>query len=92
MLRPGAEIIKKHGDLHDFMHWQGPILTDSGGFQVFSLAKMRQIDEDGVHFNSPVDGSRVFLSPEVSMQVQRDLGSDIVMIFDECTPHQVEGI
>ena len=87
MLRPGAEIIKKHGDLHDFMHWQGPILTDSGGFQVFSLAKMRQIDEDGVHFNSPVDGSRVFLSPEVSMQVQRDLGSDIVMIFDECTPY-----
>ncbi len=87
MLRPGTDIIKKHGDLHNFMNWQGPILTDSGGFQVFSLAKMRQIGEQGVHFNSPVDGSRVFLSPEVSMQVQRDLGSDIVMIFDECTPY-----
>jgi len=90
MLRPGTEIIKKHGDLHDLMHWQGPILTDSGGFQVFSLAKMRNISEDGVQFNSPVDGSRVFLSPEVSMQVQRDLGSDIVMIFDECTPYPAD--
>ncbi len=87
MLRPGTEIIKKHGDLHDLMHWQGPILTDSGGFQVFSLAKMRKITEDGVTFASPVDGSRVFLSPEVSMQVQRDLGSDIVMCFDECTSY-----
>ena len=87
MLRPGTEIIKKHGDLHDFMHWQGPILTDSGGFQVFSLAKMRKITEDGVSFASPVDGAKVFLSPEVSMQVQRDLGSDIVMCFDECTPY-----
>ncbi|MDH3762852.1 MAG: tRNA guanosine(34) transglycosylase Tgt [Gammaproteobacteria bacterium] len=87
MLRPGTEIIKKHGDLHDLMHWQGPILTDSGGFQVFSLAKMRKITEDGVTFASPVDGARVFLSPEVSMQVQRDLGSDIVMCFDECTPY-----
>lgn len=87
MLRPGTEIIKKHGDLHDMMHWHGPILTDSGGFQVFSLAKMRKISEEGVHFNSPVDGSKVFLSPEVSMQVQTDLGSDIVMIFDECTPY-----
>lgn len=85
MLRPGTDIIKKHGDLHDFMHWQGPILTDSGGFQVFSLAKMRNISEQGVHFSSPVDGAKVFLSPEVSMQVQRDLGSDIVMCFDECT-------
>ncbi len=87
MLRPGTEIIKKHGDLHDFTHWQGPILTDSGGFQVFSLAKMRKISEEGVHFASPVDGSKVFLSPEVSMQVQRDLGSDIVMCFDECTAY-----
>jgi len=86
MLRPGTEIIRKHGDLHDLMNWQGPILTDSGGFQVFSLAKMRKISEEGVQFNSPVDGSQVFLSPEVSMQVQRELGSDIVMIFDECTP------
>ena len=87
MLRPGTEIIRKHGDLHDLMHWQGPILTDSGGFQVFSLAKMRKITEEGVTFASPVDGARVFLSPEVSMQVQRDLGSDIVMCFDECTPY-----
>jgi queuine tRNA-ribosyltransferase len=87
MLRPGTEIIKKHGDLHDLMHWQGPILTDSGGFQVFSLAKMRKITEQGVTFASPVDGARVFLSPEVSMQVQRDLGSDIVMCFDECTAY-----
>ncbi len=87
MLRPGTEIIKLHGDLHDFMHWQGPILTDSGGFQVFSLAQMRKISEQGVRFNSPVDGSRVELTPEISMQVQRDLGSDIVMIFDECTPY-----
>ena len=87
MLRPGTDIIKKHGDLHDMMNWHGPILTDSGGFQVFSLAKMRQISEAGVQFSSPVDGSRVFLSPEVSMQVQRDLGSDIVMVLDECTPY-----
>ncbi|MFT5663396.1 MAG: queuine tRNA-ribosyltransferase [Urechidicola sp.] len=90
MLRPGTEIIKKHGDLHDFMNWHGPILTDSGGFQVFSLAKMRKITEEGVHFNSPVNGSKIFLSPEVSMQVQRDLGSDIVMVFDECTPYPAE--
>lgn len=86
MLRPGTEIIQKHGDLHDFNQWQGPILTDSGGFQVFSLGKMRKITEEGVSFQSPVDGSKVFLSPEISMQVQRELGSDIVMIFDECTP------
>ncbi len=87
MLRPGTEIIKKHGDLHDFMNWHKPILTDSGGFQVFSLAKMRKITEEGVHFRSPVNGDKVLLSPEVSMQIQRDLGSDIVMIFDECTPY-----
>lgn len=86
MLRPGTDIIKKHGGLHGFMHWDGPILTDSGGFQVFSLAKMRKISEEGVTFNSPVDGSKVHLTPEVSMRVQADLGSDIVMIFDECTP------
>ena len=90
MLRPGTEIIRRHGDLHDFSHWQGPILTDSGGFQVFSLAKMRRISEEGVTFASPVDGASVFLSPEVSMQVQRDLGSDIVMCFDECTPYPAE--
>jgi len=87
MLRPGTDIIRKHGDLHDFMHWQGPILTDSGGFQVFSLAKMRKITEQGVVFQSPVDGATIELTPERSMQVQRDLGSDIVMIFDECTPY-----
>lgn len=87
MLRPGTEIIKKHGDLHDFTHWQGPILTDSGGFQVFSLAKMRKISEKGVIFQSPIDGSKVELTPESSMQIQKDLGSDIVMIFDECTPY-----
>lgn len=87
MLRPGTEIIREHGDLHDFMQWQGPILTDSGGFQVFSLGKMRKITEEGVTFQSPVDGSKVYLDPEKSMQVQRDLGSDIVMIFDECTPY-----
>ena len=90
MLRPGTDIIKKHGDLHDLTHWHGPILTDSGGFQVFSLAKMRKITEEGVTFASPVDGAKVFLSPEVSMQVQRDLGSDIVMCFDECTPYPAE--
>ena len=86
MLRPGTEIIARHGDLHDFMQWPGPILTDSGGFQVFSLAPMRRIDEAGVTFRSPVDGSRIFLDPERSMAVQRALGSDVVMAFDECTP------
>ena len=90
MLRPGTEIIAEHGDLHDFMHWQGPILTDSGGFQVFSLAEGRKVTEAGVEFRSPVDGSRVFLDPERSMAVQRALGSDIVMIFDECTAWPVE--
>ncbi|WP_432698729.1 tRNA guanosine(34) transglycosylase Tgt [Marinobacterium sp. YM272] len=90
MLRPGTEIISQHGDLHDFMNWKGPILTDSGGFQVFSLGKMRKITEEGVSFQSPVDGSKVFLSPEVSMEVQRKLGSDIVMIFDECTPYPAD--
>lgn len=87
MLRPGTEVIKAHGDLHDFSGWQGPILTDSGGFQVFSLGALRKIDEQGVSFRSPIDGSKVFLSPERAMEVQRDLGSDIVMIFDECTPY-----
>lgn len=87
MLRPGTEVVKAHGDLHDFTQWQGPILTDSGGFQVFSLGEMRKITEEGVTFRSPVDGSPVELSPEIAIQVQRDLGSDIVMIFDECTPY-----
>ena len=87
MLRPGTEVVKKHGDLHDFIQWQGPILTDSGGFQVFSLGDMRKITEKGVEFKSPIDGSPVFIDPEKSIQVQRDLGSDVVMIFDECTPY-----
>ncbi len=86
-LRPGTDIIEQHGDLHDFMAWSGPILTDSGGFQVFSLGDMRKITEEGVKFQSPVDGSKVFLDPEKSMAIQRSLGSDIVMIFDECTPY-----
>ena len=86
MLRPGAAIVRQHGGLHGFMHWDRPILTDSGGFQVWSLAHRRKITEEGVGFRSPVDGSPVFLSPESSMEVQRDLGSDVVMIFDECTP------
>ncbi|MBT1062790.1 tRNA guanosine(34) transglycosylase Tgt [Bowmanella sp. Y26] len=87
MLRPGTEIMKLHGDLHDFMHWQKPILTDSGGFQVFSLGDLRKISEEGVTFRSPINGEKILLTPEKSMQVQRDLGSDIVMIFDECTPY-----
>ena len=86
MLRPGTEVIKEHGDLHDFTQWHGPILTDSGGFQVFSLGDMRKITEEGVKFQSPIDGSPVFIDPETSIQVQADLGSDVVMIFDECTP------
>ncbi len=87
MLRPGVEVIEAHGDLHDFMNWQGPILTDSGGFQVWSLAERRKITEQGVTFASPVNGSKVFMGPEESMAVQKSLGSDIVMIFDECTPY-----
>lgn len=87
MLRPGTEVVKAHGDLHDFMQWHGPILTDSGGFQVFSLGKLRKITEAGVAFKSPINGSQVFLDPETSMRVQRELGSDVVMIFDECTPY-----
>ena len=87
MLRPGTDIIRLHGDLHGFMHWQGPILTDSGGFQVFSLGELRKISERGVAFQSPVNGDKVFLGPEESMAVQRALGADIVMIFDECTPY-----
>lgn len=87
MLRPGTEIVRQHGDLHDFMNWHKPILTDSGGFQVFSLGEMRKISEHGVKFKSPINGSPVELTPERSIEVQRELGSDIVMIFDECTPY-----
>jgi queuine tRNA-ribosyltransferase len=87
MLRPGTEVVKEHGTLHDFIQWDKPILTDSGGFQVFSLGDMRKITEEGVTFRSPINGSKVVLTPEKSMEVQRDLGSDVVMIFDECTPY-----
>ncbi|MDH4167155.1 MAG: tRNA guanosine(34) transglycosylase Tgt [Gammaproteobacteria bacterium] len=87
MLRPGADVIRAHGGLHGFMHWPGPILTDSGGFQVFSLAQLRKLTEAGVNFRSPVNGDAVFLSPEISMQVQAALNSDIVMAFDECPPY-----
>ncbi len=90
MLRPGTEIIRGHGDLHDFMGWGKPILTDSGGFQVFSLGDLRKIDETGVNFRSPINGDAVFLSPESSMQVQSELGSDIAMVFDECTPYPAD--
>ena len=86
-LRPGLDVIREHGGLHQFMKWNNPILTDSGGFQVFSLGAMRKIKEDGVTFRSPIDGSKVFLSPEISMDIQHTLNSDIVMIFDECTPY-----
>jgi queuine tRNA-ribosyltransferase len=87
MLRPGIEIIRRHGGLHGFMGWHKPVLTDSGGFQVFSLAEMRKLSEEGVRFRSPVDGAEVFLSPEQSMTVQRALDSDVAMVFDECTPY-----
>ena len=87
MLRPGTEVIRKHGGLHEFMNWHGPILTDSGGFQVFSLAAMRKLSEEGVKFQSPVNGDVVMLTPEKSMEVQHDLNADVTMIFDECTPY-----
>lgn len=94
-IRPGTDVIEQHGGLHNFMNWQGPILTDSGGFQVFSLGKMRKISERGVDFRNPINGSKIFMGPEESMQIQKKLGADIVMIFDECTPypasHEVAG-
>jgi queuine tRNA-ribosyltransferase len=89
-LRPGLDVIEAHGGLHRFMGWDGPILTDSGGFQVFSLGAFRKITEDGVQFQSPVNGDKCFLSPEESMRIQKALNSDIVMIFDECTPYPAE--
>ena len=89
-LRPGLEVIAAHGGLHRFMGWDGPILTDSGGFQVFSLGELRKITEEGVKFQSPVNGDRCFLTPEESMRVQKVLNSDIVMIFDECTPYPAD--
>ena len=87
MLRPGTGVIEAHGSLHGFMQWDGPILTDSGGFQVWSLADLRKITEEGVTFASPVNGDKIFMGPEESMAVQKSLGSDIVMAFDECTPY-----
>ncbi|AJC16184.1 MULTISPECIES: tRNA guanosine(34) transglycosylase Tgt [Pandoraea] len=90
-LRPGLETIAAHGGLHRFMGWDRPILTDSGGFQVFSLGDLRKISEEGVKFASPVNGDRLFLSPEISMQIQHVLNSDIVMQFDECTPYEIDG-
>jgi len=90
-LRPGTDILNKFGGLHQFMGWDGPILTDSGGFQVFSLGAMRKIAEEGVKFSSPINGDKLFLSPEISMQIQRALNSDIVMQFDECTPYEIDG-
>ncbi|MEO0315382.1 MAG: hypothetical protein RI928_1838 [Pseudomonadota bacterium] len=90
-LRPGLEIIRRFGGLHRFMGWNKPILTDSGGFQVFSLGEMRKITEEGVKFASPINGDRLFLSPEISMQIQRVLNADIVMQFDECTPYEIDG-
>ena len=89
-LRPGLEVIAAHGGLHRFMGWDGPILTDSGGFQVFSLGDLRKISEEGVKFQSPVNGDKCFLTPEESMRIQRVLNSDIVMIFDECTPYPAD--
>ncbi|KQV47800.1 MULTISPECIES: tRNA guanosine(34) transglycosylase Tgt [unclassified Duganella] len=90
-LRPGNDVMSKFGGLHGFMGWDKPILTDSGGFQVFSLGEMRKITEEGVTFNSPINGDKLFLSPEISMQIQRVLNSDIVMQFDECTPYEIDG-
>ena len=90
-LRPGTDIMRKHGGLHGFMQWQRPILTDSGGFQVFSLNGLRKITEEGVRFASPIDGSRLFLTPEESMRIQHALNSDIAMVFDECTPYSIDG-
>ncbi len=90
-LRPGLDIVRKFGGLHRFIGWDKPVLTDSGGFQVFSLGAMRKITEEGVKFQSPVNGDRLFLSPEISMQIQRVLNSDVVMQFDECTPYEIDG-
>ena len=90
-LRPGLEVIGAHGGLHGFMKWDKPILTDSGGFQVFSLGELRKISEEGVKFSNPINGSKLFLTPEISMQIQRTLNSDIVMVLDECTPYKING-
>lgn len=88
-LRPGLDVIGAHGGLHDFAQWHKPILTDSGGFQVFSLGELRKITEEGVRFSNPINGDKLFLTPEVSMQIQKTLNSDIVMVLDECTPYKI---
>ncbi len=90
-LRPGMDVVRKHGGLHRFMGWHKPILTDSGGFQVFSLGALRKVTEEGVAFQSPVNGDKLFLTPEESMRIQTALDSDVVMIFDECTPYEIKG-
>src|SRR3954464_1500173 len=89
-LRPGLDVIEKHAGLHRFMGWDAPILTDSGGFQVFSLGAMRKISEEGVRFASPINGDALFLTPEISMEIQQALNSDIAMVFDECTPYPAD--
>ena len=89
-VRPGLDVIKHFGGLHHFMSWDGPILTDSGGYQIFSLAKLRKITEDGVEFQNHIDGARAFISPEIAMEIQAALGSDIAMMLDECVPYPCE--
>ena len=91
-VRPGMEIMKEAGGLHGFMNWQHPVLTDSGGYQVFSLARLRKIKEEGVYFNNHVDGTPMFLGPETAMEIQAALGSDVAMLFDECTPYPCEPV
>src|SRR6266705_3475857 len=86
-VRPGLDVIRHFGGLHSFMNWDGPILTDSGGYQIFSLAKLRKITEEGVHFQNHVDGALAFISPEIAMEIQATLGSDIAMMLDECAPY-----
>src|SRR2546427_8422908 len=85
-VRPGLDVIKHFGGLHKFMNWDGPILTDSGGYQIFSLARLRKITEDGVHFQNHIDGTPAFISPEIAIEIQATLGSDIAMVLDECAP------
>jgi queuine tRNA-ribosyltransferase len=89
-VRPGLEVVKHFGGLHNFMNWDGPILTDSGGYQIFSLAKLRKITEDGVEFQNHIDGARAFISPEIAMEIQTALGGDIAMALDECVPYPCE--
>src|SRR6266536_5835347 len=89
-VRPGLDVIKHFGGLHRFMSWNGPILTDSGGYQIFSLAKLRKITDEGVHFQNHIDGTPTFISPEIAMEIQATLGSDIAMVLDECTPYPCE--